>query len=58
MAVNCLSIPEFDADGEAQWEFNDDKTVITILGTECAAIEEEGAKRVDVLQDCPPVGVF
>ena len=58
VAINCTLIPQKNADEEAQWEFSENDTVITILGDECAAIEAEGAQRVDVLQDCPPLGIF
>lgn len=57
VAVNCTLIPRTDADNNPQWEFNDDDTTITILGDECDDIEARGAKRVDVLLGCPPIGV-
>lgn len=58
VAVNCVMLPKEDADGNEQWKLNQDATVVTILGEDCEAIEENGARRVDVLLGCPTLGVY
>jgi len=56
VAIDCQVLPKTADDGSG-WEFDDvaNPTSVTVLGPACDRLRSSGARRIDVVYECPTV---
>jgi hypothetical protein len=57
VAIDCDLVPQNTDDSKSGWDFDTtpDPSAVVLHGPVCQALEENGAKRVDVVFGCPTV---